>query len=858
LTLLPALAGCGGADQPFSLVGDKPPSTPSGPGAGPSGPVEGCFVQFKSLIQLKLSANPEGDPLEVLDANPVDIPPIPIKVEGSKISISGDTFPEFILDRLSDQADLRVKGVPGAEGVGTYNAETGEMKIDGFKLSLEILEKGTEDLFLPGAATLNGVNFTTGSVNATGNLNPIAETGAPLNKDSRSLTLVVGLTLPNSFPQLSVLDGMIGGGALTASLDGVLDVVPESCGTGTPGSFPGDGVPQPAGLKVSIEDQVSISSIDFGASAAVLKNGDGQTVIDCLEASNRTMVSRLVTIANTGSEEKTLRFGQPQDSDFDRKAPLCGGNNEFVRGTISIKNGASCQSVVVGGKNFPIGDCTLPGAKNASISFPLFYLPFNYQDPGSGGAPVSDVGFFSFDYGAESPFTIQLKGHTVPDFRDVFAVSKILAGTESIKEVRNRGTVKIALDESAVLPFVQQMVLKNTGTDDWEEVSFTFEKGDVFSIDSAVVNRLPPADENNPGRMEWQLKFNPQGTAVNTDTLTIKMVKVGSITPETPQGIEARIVLNLLGTVGVPKLSGELRLRFDYLSALIDHIALDKPTESIDYRQIDPETAPEPVRLVFHDTAHEDIKEVEIFAPLIDVTDPGVTLAQRKRALRVFSSRATVGRNGERLSATDTIDKCDEPLDINRSYQAGDCSYFYYSILNAGKGLYDDETGHLTLPDIVLRFQNPYHADIIGKWPASNPFANPDYLMDTQLLVTFSTHILDRNLLEEGGRTIDLLPDDRVSVPELVVRSKPLGDPCPAGIFENTEPNFRCFLSTGERYLEGKAVTLRADQTEGYDVVIVGVGQFPSLIQDPELPWFLGEDGGTRIFISILGRIYKP
>lgn len=849
-----ALAGCGSADKPFSLVGDAPPSAPPGDGAAPGGPVDGCFVNFKSLIQLKISANPAGEPLEVLDSNPVDIPPIPIRVDGSQLTMAGDTFPEFILDRLSSQADLRIKGIPGVQAVGSYNAETGEMKLDDFKFSLEILSKGTTDPFLPGSATIDGVNFTTGSVTASGNLHSISETGAPVNKDSRSMTLVVGLTLPGSFSPLSVLDSMIGGGALTARFEGVLDLTPENCG-GTPAELPGDGVAQPPGLKVSVQSQTSISQIDFGTSAVLLKADKGKKVIDCLEAGNRQIVSRILTIANTDAEPKVIQFAQPQDSDYDVKSPLCGGTSEFVRGTISVSNGGTCETIQVGGRDFMVGKCTLP--PGATVSFPLMYLPFNYLDPGPDGEGrphVHDEGFFAFDYGGTSPFRIKLKGGTVPDFRDVFSVSKVNLGTESLKEIRNKGTLKLQLD--AADPLTQALVLKNSGTDDWENISFTFEKGTVFSAQPPTENRLPAATEADPGRMAWGLKFTPQGAAVNNDTLTIRMIQKGSVTPETPQGVEVKIVLNLLGTVGVPRLNGEIQLQFDYLVALIDHSALDAPTESVDYRDFQ-EIKPEPVRLVFSDTEHEDIKEVELDASVVDIMDPNLSVRNREKVLRVFTSRASIGKNGERLASGDNSDKCFEAASLLVPYRPGDCSYFYHNILSSGTGIYDDETGHMTIPDIALSMENPYHADIIGKWPASNPNANPDYVMRSVLNMSFTTHILDRAQIEEGGRTLSLLPDERISASELVLKSKPLGAECPQGIFEGADPNFRCFLSTGDRYLEGKAVTLRPNQVREYDVVLVGVGQFASLTQDPELPWFLGEDGGTRIFIAILGRMYK-
>jgi len=850
------LQACGSRDQGFTLTEPGPVTNPGGGGPqNPPGPSNDCTVNFKSLIQLKVSANPAGTPLEVLDANPVVIAPIPIKVEGSKVTISGDSFPEFILTRLSQQADLRIKGVPGVEAVGSYDPATGAMTFDGFQLSIEILNKGTTTRFIDGIANLSGINFTTDSVTATGNLHSISEKGQPIHKDDLSMTLVTGFTLPQDFGTLSILNSMIGGGALTASFQGSLDALPENCGSGNPNNFPT--VPQPPGLKVTVKDQVDPSEIDFGSSAVVLRNEQGKKFVDCTDAGNRALITKYVTITNVSGQDKTIQFGQPKDSDSDSSSPLCGGFAEFVRGTITTQGSASCDPVVVAGHSYLTGSCKFPaGDASASVSFPLMYLPFNYQEPPAGASPIQDVGLFSLNYGGDSPFIMRLKGRTVPDFRDVFSVSKILNGVDSLKLVQNKGTLKIPLEKDHTGPFSQPLVLKNSGSDSWEAVTFTFGDGTHFAIEPPLVNRLPAAEGDVSGRMEMGLNFTPGKAAVYNDTLTIKMRKVGSITTDAPQGIEASLTINLLGTVGVPILSGNVKIQFDFLAALIDHVALDEPTESIDYREF-PDLAPEPLEMNFKDTDREDVKEIEVKSKVVDILDPSLSVAERMKVLRVFNSRATVGKHGERLTSGDNSDKCFEPVSLNVPYVNGECSYFYHNILDSGVGIYDDDSGHMTLPDIRLRMQNPYHADIVGKWPASNPMGHPTYMLDDVLQLSFTTHILDRKVTEDAGRTVVLVPDERITAQDLVVKSKPLGRDCPDGIFDGVHPAFSCYLSSGDRFLQGHEVTLKPNQTKYYDVVLVGVAQFPTSQEDPNLPWFLGENGGTKILITIQGRMYK-
>ena len=118
IALLSALFGCGGSKEPF--VFPDPPDTSGNPPAT-SNPIGDCFVNFQSMLQLKVSAKPAGEELEVLDANPIAIPNIPIEVKGTEIAIAGDLFPDIVLTRLSESADLRFGGVPGSRSVGTYD-----------------------------------------------------------------------------------------------------------------------------------------------------------------------------------------------------------------------------------------------------------------------------------------------------------------------------------------------------------------------------------------------------------------------------------------------------------------------------------------------------------------------------------------------------------------------------------------------------------------------------------------------------------------------------------------------------------------------------------------------------------------
>ncbi len=865
------LVSCGGADKPFTLV--DPSDTPGGPGGAPGGPPgggvgEGCFVNFNGAMQLKISAAPAGGaPIEKLDANPVQLQPIPIKADGSNLTLHGDTFPQIVLTTVNDSVDLRISGVPGTSATGTYDPATGKISIPDFQFNLEILAKGTTNPFVEGKEKLTGIDFTTDSVTATGNNNPITEAGSALNASTKAVTMVIGITLPTKFSVLTLLDTRIGGGALTAKFEGNLDQLPDQCSGGTPGGGGAGG--GPAEFSVSDGTSPKLTSLDFGTTPVVVTGFNGKNILDCRDALNRGILTKTLTISNTGEGERKFRFIRAKDTDGDAKDPLCSGSAEFVRGSISIAGGASCKIVQVGGKDFSVDECTIPAGSAGKISFPLMYAPFNFIQPPEGQPVAADGGALSIGYDADKSFDITLTGRTEPDTRDVFSLAKVKEGVVSPKKIKNKGLVKLPLQTGDPTPFTQKLALENLGTDAWEEVAVIVAGTDsVFNVPALGATTLAASDGIAPTNLEFDLVFSPGSESAYSDTMTLTMVKVGSKTSGNPQGMRVTLTFSLSGTVGIPTLSGNVKIQIDYQVAKIDHTITVDPVASLDFRA-HPEQAPVPLSMVFNDTAVDEIKEITLDVPNKDVTT--LSLAERKTTLRILNAQATVGLNGTKLIPGDGSDKCNEPPNINMTYDDSrkECSYFYFNIFGTEKGMYDDDTGELTLPSLTLRIQNPYHSDIVGKWPRSNPGGNPDYLLDTELTMTLTTHLLDKESIEENGIEFDLIPDSRLSGSDLSVKGKKLGADCPedldflnheAGDIASKKPLLKCFLSTGDRYLQGLPASLRPNQTTEYDVILVGLGRFPPggpNTSNPSLPWFMGESGGSRLYVAILGRIYK-
>lgn len=868
LLIIFTLMACAGQDKPFSLVGDSntpPPGggTPGGGTPGGGGP-EGCFVNFNGQMQLKISAAPSGGaPIEKLDANPVTLQPIPIKADGSNLTLFGDQFPPIILTTVNDTVDLRITGVAGSSGTGTYDPSTGKIEINDFKFNLEILNKGTTENFVDGKEVLTGITFTTDSVTADGNNNPITEAGAPVNAGDKSVAMVVGLTLPEHFSVLNLLDTRIGGGALTARFFGSLDQLPDQCtGGGTPGENPGGGQGGgPSEFAVSDGANAKVTSIDFGNTPVVVTGNNGKTILDCRDALNRGILTKTITITNTGSGERKFSFMRAQDSDGDTKDPLCSGSSEFVRGAISVSGGATCETVEVGGKDFAIDKCTIPeGQPAAKIVFPLMYAPFNFVQAPEGQEQAADTGALQIGYDDGKSFSVSLKGKSEPDTRDAFSLSKVKDGVVQPKKIKNKGLVKLPLQVSDPKPHTQRMALLNDATEAYDNIQLTVltPEGDaVFTTGALSAATLAASDGSTPGKTEFDLIFNPGSEKAYNATLEIKMSKAGTTDVTT-------LNYTLSGTVGIPSLTGDVKFQVDFLAGKIDHTITVDPVESLDFRH-HTDQAPPPLPLTFVDTEVEGVKDVTLAVENKDART--LSLEERKRALRILNAQATVGLSGNKLIPGDGSDKCNEAPNITGAYDDSkrECSYFYFGIFGDNPGIYDDDSGELTLPEITLRIQNPYHSDIVGKWPKSNPAANPSYMLDTTLQITLTTHIMDQASIEEVGEVLNLLPDPRVSTSDLNVKNKKLGKDCvedylnhsAEGNIADKHPHMKCYLSTGDRYLQGLPANLRPNSDTEYDMVLVGIGRYPSETADPNLPWFMGEEGGSRMYVAIQGRLYK-
>lgn len=908
MLLLVLVSACSTEDKPFSLTGDEnsPAVVPVGEGSGDGGGSDGCIVEFQGTMQLKVSTS--GSVGDKLDAQPVPIDNIPFEVEGDSLILKGDTFPSIILTNLHEQVDMRVTAVPGTESSSAVGADGSMEFLPGLDLRLEILSKGTTENFIQGFDTLPGIVFTTGEVSVTGNLNNITEVGMPL-QDDLSINLVLGTILPDNFTNLGdTISSAIGGGALTAFLEGSLTQDPKNCsaggGSGGGGGGGNLGIP-PTDFSISDTESGNKGTIDFGTTFVVpTVTGNGQTILDCSEAINRGPMGKTLYLRNTSSSDLTIHLMDPVDNDRDTwKDPGCSGKSEFVRGMIHPQGAATCQSTPGGEQQFPSLSCTVPaGDETSYLVIPALYVPYNLIEPdvapeeggedpgveeppaegegdtggdtsdgsdggdsGGGGEPAAvvepDTAVLNFEYslegGAIKTYQLELVGRTEKDVSDSFALGKVNNGNIESR-LSNNEVLKINLPDPA--PATQDLMILNSGTDVWEEVTVTFVSGEESVYTASLTDTtLPASGATGEGQLPLELTLTPGAGQVFNDRMVISMIRAGSKTADNPTGTVATLNIDLAGTVGVPPLDGTVYFQIDFLAGKIAHSITTNPVESLDFRMY-PDQAPPPIEVIFGDSGQDGVKTVTFNVENKSARD--MTQSERETALRILNAQATVGKSGGKLVAGEGADKCFEPSNVNQPYQDKDCSYFYFGIFGDEPGIYKEASGEFAWKG-SLRIENPYHSDIAGRWLPSDPGGSPTNILDTTVEVTLTTLTFDVELQEIAGEEVDLLPDVRIPESALNLKGLPLGDECPEDIFnhqpdvgtlEEKHPHFLCYVTPNGRYVRGRPVSVREDNVNERDVVLSGFIRFPSETTDPNLPWFMGENGGSYMPLAIQGR----
>ena len=943
--LLVALSGCMGEDTPFKMTPRGSGGTTggssgsSGGGTGSSGGVGGgdetaCYINFDGKnggLQLKVSANPPSgqSPTEILDGGFEPMPtPVPLKVEGSKISLDAKNFPTVYF-RLppGSGADLKITATPGTVAFGEYNPETHEMTINNFSFDVAIVVQGTQQEIYKGVPpdTVSGINLTTGQVTAKGNYNDIVEQGFPIDlNQGNKIALVAGVHLPENFVNQGELTKKIGGGALTARFEGVFDSLPEDCVAGEPGGTGGTGgeeenvgAPEFDIVPDSFQNTNAIegTEYDLGVAEVLPTIKNGKQILNCGEVGARGTIIETLFLKNTTDQSLTINSLQGFDTDGDVKDVGCTGTTEFIVGSIFPTGAVTCEKV---GNSYVL-PCTVPKGEDNYFTFSAIYRPFNY-DPENAD---QDTGTFKITYNTDKIYEMKVKALSVPITTGFFNLVKEKQGVES-SPIPDQGLIKVSAPDQNT--YTQNLILKNSGPDSWNTVSISIEGEDamVYKVKAGYPTVLKASENGSSATLPFSIELK----AAKADEPYKATLKVSMVNDLNPNFIKD-LSFEISGTVGIPSLAAKpnLKVKFqiDWMTAFIRHPVLyADPVESVDYRAL-PNNSPEkvaPFELVFNPLQGKaDQSDILLNAFSKDIYQ--TTLGERQKMMRILNSRATMadindGKGGppdgkvdidEYLSPFDNADKCTDLTDIsqikgafNKDLEGCAYYYFYFSQDPANKGYFNNDTGEMILPQLKVRLMQPYHASLPG-WPANTALdsksggnAPPyDYKIDTTIDISLGTYLIDSKIRIDGSQEPkdNLVPSPRVFEQDLKLSFDELGQKeCKPDHFNDNNltpdqlvsdvekskirPRIECFVSNNTEYangeygdaggfIVGKNVSLRGKQNDPnnyvYDVVLVGVSRFGPYIGiegSQEMPFFLADNDGQRVFIAIQARMFVP
>ncbi len=180
-----------------------------------------CVTQFSAQLCVVI----QGENVNIGDTadDPlcVDVPPIALEIDGSKISLRGDTFPNIVVEGHGLPVPITINGRgtgSGHENVGSGTiAGNGEIMIEGFDFFVTALDS---------VGKIPDITFTTGESPSFQNMPSV--TGAPLT-DAGAMTLVGGTTLGSLFPSA---DKYLLGATMMATFRGTITPTLQDCGGG--------------------------------------------------------------------------------------------------------------------------------------------------------------------------------------------------------------------------------------------------------------------------------------------------------------------------------------------------------------------------------------------------------------------------------------------------------------------------------------------------------------------------------------------------------------------------------------------------------------------------------------------------
>jgi hypothetical protein len=615
------------------------------------------------------------------------------------------------------------------------------------------------------------------------------------------------------------------------------------------------------------------ATVDLGQVPVFVTGSGASARMACPPPNGVPVLARKISIQNTGVRPLNIQsIHAPVDTDTDNTAdPRCiTYGAEFQRMALSVEGGASCQTQTISGRSYLTDHCAIP-VGNGKVNFKVVYLPKNASTVRDNSKDTGEMTIPSDDpLYATTPLTLTLQASVSRDTSDLLALRKKGSSFSS----RNGGNLTLNIKSQSDTSLDQVLELVNSSSDPLQNVELTLSGSGAsnFQICSAnaagalsncnnsnpgVITTIPAMAGTAPGVQAFGVKFiNPPGNDPGPfpAILTVKYVPASTITSSNPQGANNTFQVTLLGTVALNPLNGKVKVDVEFISAFLAPSPVQTTTDSLDLRKpANANYASGALRLILTPEDPNDpenpIRNVQIDMPDPDTTDlVHLSKTERRKLIRVFTSRLSTCSASGGDCPTDDTPTCTDPESVAGPYQNGGCAFFYYLFANGGEpGKFNTETGEMTLPNLKIRIQNPYHRTL-GSYSSTS-------LTDSRLKATLTT--LTFNTKVANG--VQLITEPRVSSLAIPASSVNSFNPCPPG-WDPTDdaspkPEFTCYLSrtssSSDAFMRG-----RPAQTVGpgeQEIVLSMVTRFSPNQGTPDFIPFFMED--AEMWVAIQGRM---
>jgi hypothetical protein len=617
----------------------------------------------------------------------------------------------------------------------------------------------------------------------------------------------------------------------------------------------------------------ALSTVDLGIIPAPVLGSGTSAKLDCRPTSDRRIpvIAQKVSILNTGVRPLQIQHIHPPEDHVAQTAdPYCQDfGSEFLRMSLSREGSATCQTTIVGGKTYLTDQCEIPPSGDGKVNFKVVYSPVNAspvtqfhdgqleKDTGTLAIESNDPRFDASQ--GKTPFSLNLAAALSADQSSVLKIKK----DGSTVEVPAGGNVRINIPNTTDGSVTQKLILLNRLDEPLNNVQITVEDTAHFEI---LTSPTPPpttipaqlaGTNTEPGHAEFFVKFTkPSGATSGAfpTTLRVRFIPNGS-------GVENTFEVSLVGSVNYQILTGDAQMTLDFISSFIDTPLLkSSPIDSLDFRK--PQFAafrPGTLRMNFQPVqGSESLRTVTLTnLPGIEPTNAAIlnnlmalSKEDRKKLVRVYSTRLTGYSGGVEDSNHDEIPDCTEPDSIEGDYVQGKCSYFYYIFATKPgvPGTYNDDTGELVFANLDMRLLNPFHNSVLDY--------TSSLATNTALEATISTLSIDGKFAGD----VPLVPDSSIGNADIAVP-----DPTADAIFSNPEfqcpgnwdptdsttPAFGCFISASSPHFL-KGFSLRPLPNGDFSVVLTFLTRFGPAGPPGFVPSFMANG---RIWVAIQGTL---